>query len=128
MPDGYLLDTNAAIAILSYDSAILAFLSTLEQVYVPIICVGELYFGVENSRQADENRKRVDAFVGERRILMCDEETAREYGKLQTILRRRGRPLPQNDIWIAAIALQHQLSLITRDAHFKEIDGLNLLA
>jgi len=60
-------------------------------------------------------------------LLPCDSTTSRFYGEIKTWLRRKGRPLPENDIWIAASAMQHSLPLVTRDAHFEEIEHLELV-
>ncbi len=60
-------------------------------------------------------------------VLLCDVETARYYGDIKNQLRLKGRPLPENDIWIAAVALQHNLTLVTRDAHFQEIENLQVV-
>jgi len=57
-------------------------------------------------------------------VLACDQATAREYGQIKARLRAKGRPLPENDIWIAAIARLHGLTLVTRDQHFREVEGL----
>ena len=55
-------------------------------------------------------------------VLICDTETSRQYGEIKNLLRAKGRPTPENDIWIAAIAKQHKLTLVSRDDHFKEIE------
>jgi tRNA(fMet)-specific endonuclease VapC len=55
-------------------------------------------------------------------------ETARQYGEVKNRLRLKGRPLPENDVWIAALALQHDLILVTRDAHFQEVENLQPVA
>jgi tRNA(fMet)-specific endonuclease VapC len=57
-------------------------------------------------------------------VLYIDEETTFSYGAIKTALRKKGKPIPENDIWIAAIVLRHNLTVVTRDKHFKEIDGL----
>jgi tRNA(fMet)-specific endonuclease VapC len=57
-------------------------------------------------------------------VLGCDTATARQYGRIKNALRARGRPIPDNDIWIAAIALQHDLTLLSRDRHFGAVAGL----
>ena len=57
-------------------------------------------------------------------VLACDTATAYEYGQMRNLLRQQGRPIADNDIWIAAVAMQYQLTLISRDAHFQEVDGL----
>lgn len=61
-------------------------------------------------------------------MLGCDAETARQYGEVKNRLRLKGRPLPENDIWIAALALQYDLILVTRDGHFQEVENLQFLA
>jgi tRNA(fMet)-specific endonuclease VapC len=119
----YLLDTNAIIPILNGDANI-ASLLVGSVAFVPIIAVAELYFGAEKSRQTEANIKRVDEFISQRTILTCDKETARWFGRIEYRSRAKGKAIPQNDIWIAAIAIQHQLTVLTRDAHFREIDGL----
>jgi len=61
-------------------------------------------------------------------VLDCDAKVARRYGEVKNMLRKRGRPIPENDIWIAAIALENNLTLVSRDDHFLEVDGLKLKA
>ena len=120
-----LLDTNAAIALLDGDKAIEALLDQVDATYIPSIALGELFFGAEKSTRMEANRARVEAFVRRRTVLVCDAETARWYGRISNQLRLKGRPIPQNDKWIAAIAQQHGLTLLTRDEHFKHINGLS---
>jgi len=59
-------------------------------------------------------------------ILGCDAETARRYGEIKFGLQQKGRPISENDIWIAAIAVQHELTLASRDGHFAEVEGLQV--
>ncbi|MEA5574914.1 PIN domain-containing protein [Anabaena sp. UHCC 0451] len=58
----------------------------------------------------------------------CNIETSRKYGEIKNQLRLKGRPLPENDIWIAAISLQYNLILVTRDAHFQEVENLQTVS
>lgn len=60
-------------------------------------------------------------------MLIADQQTADHYASIKTALLNKGKPIPENDIWIAAVAKQFGLELYTQDQHFKEIDGLNLL-
>ena len=99
-------------------------LSAAGAVFVPSIVLGELYYGARKSGGATANVARVDAFAAENTVLVCDEDTARRYGELKDGLRVSGRPIPENDIWIAALARQHGLTLATRDAHFSRVAGL----
>ena len=75
-----------------------------------------------------ENLARIDDFAARNVVLGCDTETARRYGEVKNGLRQKGRPVPKNDIWIAAIALQNDLTLVARDAHFREVEGLRVEA
>jgi len=86
--------------------------------------LGELHFGAWTSAQKERNLARVDEFAAANAVLVTDVATAREYGVLKAALRAKGRLIPENDMWIAAIARQHGLTLITRDAHFQEVEGL----
>ena len=124
----YLLDSVAAIARLNEDKAIITLLNTNVLVSIPIIVLGELYAGAEKSGRVAENIKRVDDFARDRDIVLCDEDTAHEYARVSQQLRKKGRPIPQNDMWIAALAIQHNMTLVTRDKHFSQIDGLLLKA
>ena len=63
-----------------------------------------------------------------REVLPCDLETARHYGVIENALRAKGRPIPANDVWSAALAQHHELIVVTRDAHFGEVDSLPVLA
>jgi tRNA(fMet)-specific endonuclease VapC len=122
----YLLDTNIIIALFADDSAVKDNLAKADEVFVPSIAVGELCFGARKSARVEENLKRIEEFVVNSAVLGCDAETARRYGQIKNALRIKGHPIPENDIWIAAIALQHDLTLMTRDAHFGEIEGLRM--
>jgi tRNA(fMet)-specific endonuclease VapC len=66
----------------------------------------------------------VEELAEETTVLSCDAGTAAQYGEIKNQLRAKGRPLPENDIWIAAIAIQHGLTLVSRDRHFEEIEAL----
>lgn len=124
---GLLLDTNIVIAALEREDATLA---EIEEVagsfFVSVIPLGELRFGARKSGRVGENLQRVEDFAAESNILPCDEETSRRYGEIKDRLRRKGRSIPENDIWISATALRHDFVLVTRDSHFKHVEGLRI--
>ncbi len=120
----YLLDTNIVIAIFADEAALRQKLAGAGEVFVPSIVLGELYYGAQKSARIASNVARVGEFAANNIVLVCDTETARQYGEIKRELRAKGRPIPENDIWIAAVAKQHQLTLITRDGHFNNVDGL----
>ena len=122
--NGKLLDTNIIIALFAGDTFVKKRLAEAEHVFVPAIVLGELYFGVYRSAQTDVNYARLNDFASSNVVLVCSITTARCYGKIKNALLKRGRPIPENDIWIAAIAKQYELTLVTRDSHFDEIGDL----
>ncbi len=123
---GKLLDTNAIVALQKNDPAFLALLQQGDDLFIPTVVIGELYYGAANSGRVAENTKVIDDLVAWNVILACDTVTAKHYGQIRHQLRVKGRPLPENDIWIAAVAIQHGLTVVTRDAHFQEIAGLTV--
>ena len=126
MSGSNLLDTNIVIALFAQDLAVVEHLDKAEEVFIPSIVLGELYFGARKSGRVKENLARIDEFAVSNVVLGCDTETARYYGEIKNSLREKGRPIPENDVWIAAIALQYDLILISRDAHFGEVDNLKV--
>jgi tRNA(fMet)-specific endonuclease VapC len=124
----FLLDTNVIIAFFAGEARVRRSLDEAEEVFLPSVAIGELYYGARKSGQPDANTARIDALVLTNVVLPCDSETARRYGEIKNVLRVKGRPLPENDIWITALARQYDLTLVTRDTHFEGIEGLNTTA
>jgi tRNA(fMet)-specific endonuclease VapC len=120
----FLLDTNIVIALFADEAIVKDNLAQANEVFIPSIVIGELCFGARKSGRIGANLARVDELVAGSIILVCDAETARQYGEVKNKLRLKGRPLPENDVWIAALALQYALILVTRDAHFQEVKNL----
>ena len=126
MTGDYLLDTNVVIALFGADESVGRNLGQVAEVFVSAIVLGELHFGARKSARALTNIQKIDEFAASVSILVCDGDTSRHYGEIKHALRLQGTPLPENDIWIAAIAMQHGLTLVTRDAHFEHVSGLSL--
>ena len=125
MVGSYLLDTNIVIHYFGEDAHIVAQLDALEPVYLPLVVLGELYYGAFNSERKSANLDKLEQFAVKCEILYPDVETSREYGRVKTELQQKGRPLPDNDIWLAALARQHKFILVSRDKHFSFIDGIH---
>lgn len=124
MSGRYLLDTNIIIALFANEESIVNNLAQATEVFVPSIALGELHYGARKSVRSQKNLERIEEFVANNTIIECDANTARQYGDIKNRLRIKGRPLPENDVWIAALALQYGLTLVTRDAHFQEVENL----
>jgi len=119
-----LLDTSAAAALLRGDQAVGDKLETSEDVYTSIVVIGELLYGARHSTNAAANLEQVAAFAAAIVALPADQQTADVYGRIKQELRAKGRPIPDNDLWIAATAIQYGLALMNRDAHFDDVDEL----
>jgi tRNA(fMet)-specific endonuclease VapC len=128
MSGRYLLDTNIVIALFADEAIVKDHLAQANEVFIPSIVIGELCYGAKKSGRVSANLAKVDELVANSTVLVCDAETAKQYGEVKNKLRLKGRPLPENDVWIAALAIQHALILVTRDAHFQEIENLQVEA
>jgi tRNA(fMet)-specific endonuclease VapC len=124
VPGRALLDTSAAAAFLRGDQPLIDQVTRLDEVYTNVVAVGELLYGARHSSNPAANLDRVAAFVAAIVVLPCDEATAEVYARVKQDLRAKGRPIPDNDLWIAAAAIQHGLVLVNRDAHFAQIEEL----
>ncbi len=123
------LDTNAYVALQEDDPQLDEETRRAELVGLPIIVVGELRFGFMNGSKLHQNTKTLERFIATPRvrILQLDEETTALFGETATLLRRAGKPMQQNDVWIAALCKQHGFVLATRDRGFHHVLGLNIL-
>jgi tRNA(fMet)-specific endonuclease VapC len=95
--------------------------------WLPFFALGELEYGVSHSSQPEKQRLALSAFLSGVDLLLPTKATAVEYGKIKADLARAGTPIPENDVWIAAQAKEHGLSLATCDAHFTRVRGLVVL-
>jgi len=123
-----ILDTNALSGWAKADRALLAVLPDQHQLVLPVVVIGEYLFGLERSQQRLKLEEWLDRTIQTVRVGIISLATARPYAAVRVMLRRKGRPIPPNDIWIAALALQHRLPLLSRDAHFDNVDGLTRIS
>jgi tRNA(fMet)-specific endonuclease VapC len=120
------LDTNVTIAVLNDTQGAGAWVRGFEQVYLPVPVVGELIFGALNSQRPQHNSARVQELISRCAVLEVRVSTASIYAQTRVQLKRKGKPIPENDLWIAALCLEHGIPLATEDAHFSEISGLTV--
>jgi tRNA(fMet)-specific endonuclease VapC len=122
------LDTNQAIAILNGQSGIEAWLKQFQTIYLPVIVVGELRYGAANSQNVSGNSERIEKLIPHCRMLIVDLSTTAVYARLRMELKSKARPIPENDLWIAALCVENNLPLATTDKHFDEVSELNVIA
>ncbi|MFZ1249219.1 MAG: type II toxin-antitoxin system VapC family toxin [Candidatus Saccharimonadales bacterium] len=123
------LDTNAYRALDDGNPIIARLVKTAASLALPSPVVGEIYYGIFNGTKTSYNLARLKHFLENPRLtsLQIDGVTCRIYGEIATQLRRAGRPIQQNDIWIAALCKQHGYILATRDTDFSAIIGLETI-
>jgi len=118
------LDTNAAIAVLNAANRSSMPIQRHNTWVMPVQVVGELRFGALKSSRTQENLAKVNALVDSCSVLDTTTGTATAYAGVRQQLRRIGRPIPENDLWIAASCLEHRVPLATNDGHFDDVAGL----
>ena len=126
--NGDMLDTNVIIKFLAGDESAKQLIDSATDIYVPIIVVGELHYGAHKSSKTESNLALFANFLSGFSITHIDESIAAMYGEVKEQLRKKGVNLPENDVWIAATAKARQCRLITYDAHFKSVEGLDVVS
>jgi tRNA(fMet)-specific endonuclease VapC len=118
-----LLDTTAYSAMRRGDRRLAQPLAEASEIVLTSVVVGELVYGFVGGRLEEQNRRLLREFLeADRvRVVSVDEETAERYAAIRDHLRKKGTPIPTNDLWIAASAAQHGLKLLCLDRHFKEV-------
>jgi tRNA(fMet)-specific endonuclease VapC len=124
-----LIDTNIYSYALKGDDEVVEVLKKAEQIGISVISIGELLSGFKGGGKEQKNREELEIFLDSPRVVVysLDEDTSEFYAEILNNLREIGKPVPTNDIWIAAMAFQNGLKLFTKDNHFKAIAGLSLV-
>jgi tRNA(fMet)-specific endonuclease VapC len=119
-----ILDTNALSAFVDGDARVGEILRRQVRAAVPVIVLGEFRYGIADSKHRKAYEAWLDAELPHFDVLAITEETAIAYAALRVALKRSGRPIPANDAWIAALAIQHRLAVLSRDRHFDFVPEL----
>lgn len=116
-----ILDTNALSALFAGDRLLAEVLATEDRHHLPAIVIGEYRYGLIRSSDRGRLSRLLDLLITESIVLPIDEETAEHYARIRDHLRRNGRPIPENDVWIASLARQHDQEIVSRDDHFDAV-------
>ena len=119
-----ILDTNGLSALADGDPDVAPLLQQATEIVLPVIALGEYRYGIRQSRHRARYERWLNEVLTTCRVLPVDEGTAAVYADIRGELKRAGRPIPGNDVWIAALARQHSLPLLSRDQHFDLVAGL----
>lgn len=118
-----ILDTNALSAAADDDSALIAILARSDQMAIPVIVLGEYRYGIAQSRHRASYERWLEGLLQDCIVLDINEATTHCYAEISVELKRMGKPIPTNDLWIAALCRQHALPLLSRDRHFDAVPG-----
>ncbi len=123
------IDTNIYSALRRGDKSVVKKISQYERVVIPVVVLGELRAGFLGGSKIAENQQNLTEFLASEFVYVAkvSEATTSIYAELVAELKRKGKPIPTNDIWIAAITLEQRARLLTLDAHFSNIEGLVLV-
>jgi len=119
-----ILDTNALSAWAEGVSAVLAPLRSARRLILPSIVLGEYYFGIRQSRHRGRYEEWLASYLPTIEIAVVTAATAGRYADVRLELKEAGNPIPQNDAWIAALARQHSLPVLSNDRHFDAVPGM----
>jgi tRNA(fMet)-specific endonuclease VapC len=119
-----ILDTNALSAAAEREPAALELVARAERVAVPVIVLGEYRLGIAQSRHYTAYKNWLQGWITAVTVLDIEEETTQHYAAIGMELKKKGRPIPANDLWIAALCRQHSLPIVSRDRHFDFVAGI----
>jgi predicted nucleic acid-binding protein len=119
-----IVDTNALSAAADDEPAVVAILTRANQMEIPVIVLGEYRYGIAQSRHRAAYENWLASLLRDCTVLDVNEPTTQHYAEIILDLRQKGKPIPTNDLWIAALCRQHSLSLLSRDHHFDQVAGL----
>jgi tRNA(fMet)-specific endonuclease VapC len=120
-------DTNIFIDLMKGSEMIAKKLESFDEVYLSPVVLVELYFGAYRSANPEKHLRKIAVAIQESKLLTIDATTAEIFVTIKLALFAKGNPIPENDIWIAATAIQHQLPLYTNDKHFSEVENITLV-
>ena len=123
-----ILDTNALSAVADDDPGVISLLAHAEEMAIPVIVLGEYRHGIAQSRHRATYERWLDGLIESCLLLDVIEPTTRHYADIATELRRIGKPIPTNDIWIAALCRQYSLPLLSQDHHFDAVSGIERIS
>ena len=119
-----IVDTNALFAAADDDPAVVAILTRADQMEIPVIVLGEYRYGIAQSRHCAAYENWLASLLRDCAVLDVNEPTTQHYAQIILDLRQKGKRIPTNDLWIAALCRQHSLPLLSRDRHFDQVAGL----
>ena len=121
------VDTNAVIAYREGIPVVCNLIEKAETIFLPVVVLGELFYGAINSSRPKENEQAVHKFLAQSVLVVIDEAIAGRYAAIRLKLKKAGHPIPENDLWVAAACLEFDIPLLSRDTHFNYIHDFKVI-
>ncbi|SRR6266567_757747 len=118
-----ILDTNALSAAADDHPCVISILANANELALPVVVLGEYRYGIAQSRNRVHYASWLEGLIADSIVLDINEKTTHHYAAINLELRRIGKPIPTNDLWIAALGRQHRLAILSRDRHFDLVPG-----
>jgi tRNA(fMet)-specific endonuclease VapC len=120
-----IIDTNALSAFFEGDKAVVSLLASADEVYLPVIVIGEYRYGLRGSKLRKKIEPQLMSFAKTCTVLCILESTTSFYATVRQGLKKQGTPIPENDVWIAALAKEYNLSVLSKDRHFDSVQTID---
>ncbi len=121
------VDTNAVIAYREANPEVCTLIDSVASICLPAIVLGELLYGAINSAKPEKNEYDIILFANNSNLMAIEEAAAIRYARVRYDLKKKGSPIPENDIWIAALCLGQSVPLLSNDVHFEKINELEVI-
>lgn len=121
------VDSNTVIAFREGISSVCSTIYEADTIFLPVVVLGELFYGALNSANPHKNEKMIWQFAKQSVVVPVDEKIAVRYAIIRLNLKKKGMPIPENDIWVAATSQELNAPLFARDIHFTYVDGLKVI-
>jgi tRNA(fMet)-specific endonuclease VapC len=125
--NGSVVDANVIIKMLHNEKAALEMLAKIDEAFIPVVVAGELFYGAYKSSNPEKNMALFQNVLAQFEVLPIGLEIANSYALIKAELKKTGKPIPENDLWIAATAHAYNLPLATFDAHFANVPQITLV-
>jgi predicted nucleic acid-binding protein len=119
-----ILDTNAISDLFTGNQLLGNILEKLDKLHIPVIVLGEYMFGLKRSNYRKELEQLLETLEADSKVIPINRTTARHYAQIKHQLSSQGTPIPENDVWIASLARQHELEILSLDRHFDQVEGI----
>jgi len=123
-----IVDTKALSAFFDGEKSVVSVMASADEVHLPVIVLGEYRYGLRGSKLRKQLEPQLMSFAKACTVLAVLESTTQFYATIRQGLKKQGTPIPENDVWISALALEYSLPVLTNDQHFDSVPQIERLS